>query len=309
MASQINSNNIDGAYPVAGQDNDSQGFRDNFTNIKTNFTYASSEITDLQSKVVLKAPLIGGGAVSNNMQGTKLTAPQLQAAEATVVELGTVTGSVTVDYSAGHYQYNASTSGSISLAFTGFPTSASGTTPFGWVTVRLTVTSTAHTVTLPSAVGASDSANSVLGIQGISSNIVTFAETGSYEFVFHSTDGGSTIYLHELTRPRSRFTNPVFLDVSETLTANANPDLAKTTTVINTSADFAGNVANGTGGQLKVIVYGNSSVGNSVVTVDNAGWQSGSAGTITLANTGDACTMQYINDTWYVIGNNGTTIA
>ena len=35
MASNINPNNIDGTYPVAGQDNDSQGFRTNFTNIKT----------------------------------------------------------------------------------------------------------------------------------------------------------------------------------------------------------------------------------------------------------------------------------
>jgi hypothetical protein len=46
MASQINPNDIDGAYPVAGQDNNSQGFRDNFTNTKTNFTYAANEITD-----------------------------------------------------------------------------------------------------------------------------------------------------------------------------------------------------------------------------------------------------------------------
>ncbi len=46
MASSIDPNNIDGAYPVAGQDNNSQGFRDNFTNIKTNFQYAEDEIND-----------------------------------------------------------------------------------------------------------------------------------------------------------------------------------------------------------------------------------------------------------------------
>ena len=44
MASNINANNIDGTYPIAGQDNDSQGFRDNFTNIKNNFTNAKSEM-------------------------------------------------------------------------------------------------------------------------------------------------------------------------------------------------------------------------------------------------------------------------
>ena len=52
MSSQIITTNIDGTYPVAGQDNDSQGFRDNFTNIKNNFSYAKSEIEDLQNNVV-----------------------------------------------------------------------------------------------------------------------------------------------------------------------------------------------------------------------------------------------------------------
>lgn len=48
MASNIVPDTIDDAYPVAGQDNDSQGFRDNFNIIKTNFTYSKSEIEDLQ---------------------------------------------------------------------------------------------------------------------------------------------------------------------------------------------------------------------------------------------------------------------
>ena len=53
MSSNINPNNIDTTYPVAGQDNDSQGFRDNFTNIKNNFTEAQTELNDLQTKVWL----------------------------------------------------------------------------------------------------------------------------------------------------------------------------------------------------------------------------------------------------------------
>jgi hypothetical protein len=48
MASQINPNTINSNYPVAGQDNDSQGFRDNFSRIKVALTTASSEITNLQ---------------------------------------------------------------------------------------------------------------------------------------------------------------------------------------------------------------------------------------------------------------------
>ena len=59
MTSQINPNNINGNYPVAGVDNNSQGFRDNFTNTKVNFQYAAEEIDDLQNKVLLKAALSG----------------------------------------------------------------------------------------------------------------------------------------------------------------------------------------------------------------------------------------------------------
>ena len=68
MTSAINPNDIDGTYPVAGQDNNSQGFRDNFTNTKTNFQYAANEITDLQNKVVLKAALTGT-TLDNDMAG------------------------------------------------------------------------------------------------------------------------------------------------------------------------------------------------------------------------------------------------
>jgi hypothetical protein len=49
MASNINPLNIDTTYPIAGQDNDTQGFRDNFSYIKNNFVVAASEISALQS--------------------------------------------------------------------------------------------------------------------------------------------------------------------------------------------------------------------------------------------------------------------
>ena len=49
MASNINTTNIDAAYPVAGQDNDSQGFRDNFSTIKSNFVASKTEIEAIQS--------------------------------------------------------------------------------------------------------------------------------------------------------------------------------------------------------------------------------------------------------------------
>jgi hypothetical protein len=49
MSSQINPTNIDILFPIAGQDNDTQGFRDNFNNIKNNLNIAKTEISALQA--------------------------------------------------------------------------------------------------------------------------------------------------------------------------------------------------------------------------------------------------------------------
>lgn len=68
MTSLIDAENIDPTYPKAGVDNNSQGFRDNFEYIKTALEIANSEISDLQSKAVLKEPLIGEIAVDNDLQ-------------------------------------------------------------------------------------------------------------------------------------------------------------------------------------------------------------------------------------------------
>ena len=54
MTSAIVSATIDDAFPVAGVDNDSQGFRDNFNVIKTGLATAASEISDLQTNAARK---------------------------------------------------------------------------------------------------------------------------------------------------------------------------------------------------------------------------------------------------------------
>lgn len=51
MTSRIYPNSIDATYPVAGQDNDTQGFRNNYQSIKSNFTIAAGEITALQANI------------------------------------------------------------------------------------------------------------------------------------------------------------------------------------------------------------------------------------------------------------------
>jgi len=299
MSSNINPNNIDGTYPVAGQDNNSQGFRDNFTNTKTNFQYAADEITELQNKVVLKSALTGT-VLDNNMNGSILSNAQLQNISETRVALGSLSGAVAVNYASGSYQ-TVTTNGSISLGFSNFTTAGT----LSSVTVRITVSSTAHTVTLPAAVGSASAAASVTGIQGIASNIITFAETGTYEFVFHTDDSGYTIYLSELTRPRNRFINPLFL-TGTGLVANASAiSLSTTSSYFTTAATGETNtLAAGTAGQIKVLAY-NAEANTSdtrIVTVSNAGWKASGTGTITFTEFGQTATLMYINSKWFVTG-------
>lgn len=69
MTSNITAGGIDPNYPVAGQDNDTQGFRDNFRYIQDSLIAAKNEIEDLQDKAVLKGELTDGPAVDNNLGG------------------------------------------------------------------------------------------------------------------------------------------------------------------------------------------------------------------------------------------------
>jgi len=162
MASNINPDNIDGSYPVAGQDNDSQGFRDNFTNIKTNLEYAETEITDLQADVA-----------------------------------------------------------------------------------------------------------------DIQSSL-----------------------------------DPIFLATSEDLETATAASLVKSTSYFSTGASGeTSTLAAGTEGQIKMFVMKADGGGNMVITVSNAGWKSSGTGTITFNDIGDSVIMHYISAKWFVLGNNGCTLA
>ena len=302
MTSLINPNNIDGGYPVAGQDNNSQGFRDNFTNTKLNFTYAATEITALQDNVILKGPLTAGGTVDNNMGGTLIYDAVIQDFSATRVNLGTISGTCTVNYASGHYQTVVINSG-ITVAFTNLPPSSQGF-------LILAVSATAgNTMTLPAAVGTGDSAASIRGIQGISGQVITFKETGTYEFQFHTYDGGSTIYLSELSRPRNSWMNPLFVASSEDLADAAPVSLTTFNSYFSTVAGETATLAAGAEGQIKVFNAVNVTSGNMVITVTNAGWQSSGTGTITFPTRGSSVILQYVNSKWYCIGNNGATFA
>jgi hypothetical protein len=294
MTSNINPNNIDGAYPVAGQDNNSQGFRDNFTNTATNFQYAANEITDLQNNAVLKSALIGT-TLDNNMQGSVLSNAQLQDMSETAVPLGTVSGTTTINYALGSFQ-TLTTNGAVALAFSNFPAAGAR----GSVTVQVTVANVIHTLVLPSAVSVN-----ALGVQGLntSTGVISFSSTGVYSFTFSTSNGGTTVSLVEVNKQIQPFNNS-----SENLTDTSAANLALTTSYFSTVTASTATLAAGVNGQIKTFVMYSQS-GDMVITVANAGWKTSGSGTITFNAIGEGCTLQYINSKWFCIGNNGAAFA
>ena len=221
MASNINPYNIDGTFPVAGQDNSSQGFRDNFTNIKNNFTYAQNELTDLQNKSILTSAL-NGQTINNDMAGTQIKRPQLDAWTQSLIDKGpVVTGTTTyLDFGSTGTTSNGATfqkfstsgdPGTIGVSLVGWPTSTgTGALGYGVMRVWIYVSSPYHTVTLDSSVsiGIYDIAGSTLNPDGTST--ISFDTPGDYIFDFSSTDGGNTFLIFDVTRNRISFRDPSF---------------------------------------------------------------------------------------------------
>ena len=295
MASNINPTNIDTTYPVAGQDNDSQGFRDNFTNIKNNFTEAEREIDDLQANVILKGE-IGGESVDNDFADTVVSGAQIKDFSEVVEEVGTISGTVQLDHTTAHY-YTLTTNGNVELDLvtTKFPPAGSK----GRIQLEITISDVAHTLTLPSSVS-----QGTTGIQGLASSIITFTEAGTYIYEFTSTNGGATVTINDLTRSRNSFDGPLLLASTDDVADATAISLATAVSTFTTSASETATLAIGTEGQIKTLIFTADS-GDMVVTVEEAGWQASGSGTVTFDDRGDTCTLQYINAKWYATASNG----
>ena len=204
MSSRIVPTNIDGTFPVAGQDNSSQGFRDNFTNIKNNFTFARNEISDLQSKVLLTAAL-DGTTLNNDMAGAQLLRPQLRAWTQSLVDLGATEGTASVIFSQGNFQ-KITSAGNISINLLDWPSSiGAGALGYGLVRVWIVLTDVSHTITLPASV--------TIGVDDIAgydstNRTITFDQPGNYVFDFSSIDSGTNFFIFDLKRNRSTLRDP-----------------------------------------------------------------------------------------------------
>lgn len=95
--SDIDSTSIDATYPVAGQDNNSQGFRDNFNIIKNNFATARSEISSLETNT---AKLNS----NNNFNGNEVSGALFKGNLVKSHDAGTVSTNQNISLTNGNFQ-------------------------------------------------------------------------------------------------------------------------------------------------------------------------------------------------------------
>lgn len=197
--SAINTTGIDVNYPIPGINNPSQGFRNNFTSIKSNLDVASSEISDLQNKVVLKAGL-DNTVINNDMANTLISNCATRSFRATTYNLGNaLSGTVLVDVSAGDVQYGT-VSGNVTLSFGGWaPTGTQSN-----VELQLSISNSSAVITFPNEVVSSNNNFGLTTLENYIStgNISVPYGVSQLDFRLSSLDCGNTITIEPYNRPR-----------------------------------------------------------------------------------------------------------
>ena len=131
--SLINYLSINENFPVAGQDNDTQVFRDNADTIKTSLRNAKDELTDILTNAAFKDE-------ENNFELNNITNAVLINNRTGKFDGGAVTASpTTIDYKNGDYQIYR-VGGNLSMDFLNFPGDpvfSSEVTPIGMGKVTL----------------------------------------------------------------------------------------------------------------------------------------------------------------------------
>ena len=200
MASDIDTNGLNVNYPEPGKNNSTQGFRNNFTNIKNNLDNAGAEITELQEKAVLKQGL-SGFAVDNNIANTLISNAAVQSFRHTTYNLGnSLSGTVLVNALNGDVQYGTVASNT-TINFAGWaPTNTEST-----IKLRLAFANSSAAVTFPSEVVFSENLvennNSDVNPNGNLAILKPPYNAEYLEYDFTTLDCGNTITIQPTNRP------------------------------------------------------------------------------------------------------------
>ena len=186
MASNINDTGVNKDYPVAGQDNDSQGFRDNFNVIKTNFVAAKSEIETLQTN---SAKL----NVANNFLTNDISNANLLNNSEGYFAGGTVNTSQNVNFSNGHHQ-SFTVGADVTLTFASWPATGKA----GKIRVYLNNDGVQRTVTFASNAGAGTIKKISTWAGAGNTLVVDTPNSRTYVVDFVSYDAGATVYANSI---------------------------------------------------------------------------------------------------------------
>jgi hypothetical protein len=197
--STINTNGLDVNYPVPGQNNSSQGFRNNFASIKNNLDTAGTEISDLQNKVVVKAAL-DNTIVNNDMANTLISNCATRSFRATTYNLGNaLSGIVVVDCSLGDVQYGT-VAGNVILDFASWGPSGTQSN----VELQLNVSNANAFITFPSEVVSSNNNFGLTTLENYNGTTSVSIPYGLSEVDYRlsTRDCGNTITIEPYNRPR-----------------------------------------------------------------------------------------------------------
>ena len=200
--SSINTNGLDVNYPIPGQNNSSQGFRNNFTNIKQNLNTAANEISDLQNKAVLKSAL-ANSTLNNDMANTLIANASTLQFRGTMYNLGNaLVGEVLVNCSLGDVQYG-NLSGNVLLNFGSWaPTDTLST-----VKLQLGRPNANSNFTIsfpPSAQFSENTGWALLENSSYGNNLSTISfpyDVTQINLTLTSTDCGNSIFVEPTNRP------------------------------------------------------------------------------------------------------------
>jgi len=205
MTSAINTGTINVNYPTPGVNNNSQGMRDNFAGTKDNLDIAANEITELQSKVLLKSAL-NGQPLNNDMNNGVVKNLQTLGFRSSTYNLGTNSGTLNIDLTLGDVQYGV-LAGNTSLTFSKWaPTGTQSrvqvilTVVPGQV-INLPYTSAALPSTPTGVIYGTDTIEGY-NLSGSISTITVGEGIFRLHFEFSSIDCGTTIEIVPIDRPR-----------------------------------------------------------------------------------------------------------
>lgn len=216
---------IDPTFPIAGQDNNSQGFRTNYLNIITNLTFAANDITGLWANVdglnsnvtILQANVGNYGNLSANvttLQGNVVTINSTAVFNNATNQLGgniiagasksyasssfVTNGALAINYASGDFQNITMAANAAPLSFAGWPA-----TGYATLSVMFNIPASYY-VTFESNISASTGLGAVANVtnvQSITGQTFTSLQTGNFLFEFSTFNGGTTVLIVEKFYP------------------------------------------------------------------------------------------------------------